>query len=100
MNSPLVMATQKMAAAIAAGCTVVVKSASQTTLNLIRLFEILDEISFPKGVVNLVLGSGSVIGDALANHEDVDKISFTGGTDTGKQIMKNAANTMKKVGLE
>ncbi|KXH84164.1 betaine-aldehyde dehydrogenase [Sporosarcina sp. HYO08] len=99
-NYPLVMAAQKMSAALAAGCTVVIKPASQTPLTLIRLFEILDEVGFPAGVVNLVLGSGSVIGDVLVNHPDVDKISFTGGTDTGKQIMKDAANTVKKVGLE
>ena len=99
-NYPLVMATQKMSAALAAGCTVVIKPASQTPLTLIRLFEIFDEVAFPKGVVNLVLGSGSVIGNVLANHQDVDKISFTGGTSTGKQIMKNAADTIKKVSLE
>lgn len=99
-NYPLVMATQKMAAALAAGCSIVAKPASQTPLTLIRLFELLDEVNFPKGVVNLVLGSGATVGDALANHEEVDKISFTGGTETGKNIMKNAADTMKKVGLE
>ncbi len=99
-NYPLVMASQKMSAALAAGCTVVIKPASQTPLTLIRLFEILDEVGFPKGVVNLVLGSGSVVGNTLANHPDVDKISFTGGTSTGIQIMKDAANTIKKVGLE
>lgn len=99
-NYPLVMAAQKMSAALAAGCTVVIKPASQTPLTLIRLFEIIDEVGFPEGVVNLVMGSGSVIGNVLANHPDVDKISFTGGTSTGKQIMKDAANTIKKISLE
>ncbi|GGA28274.1 aldehyde dehydrogenase family protein [Psychrobacillus lasiicapitis] len=99
-NYPLVMAAQKMSAALAAGCTIVIKPASQTPLTLIRLFEIIDEVGFPDGVVNLLLGSGSVIGDVLVNHPDIDKISFTGGTSTGKQIMKDAANTIKKVGLE
>jgi len=99
-NYPLVMAAQKMSAALAAGCTIVIKPASQTPLTLIRLFEILDEVGLPDGVANLVLGSGSVIGDTLVNHPDVDKISFTGGTSTGKQIMKDAANTIKNVGLE
>jgi betaine-aldehyde dehydrogenase len=99
-NYPLVMATQKMSAALAAGCTVVVKPASQTPLTVIRLFEILDEVGFPKGVVNLVLGSGSVVGKILTTHPDVDKISFTGGTSTGKQIMKGAADSIKKVSLE
>jgi betaine-aldehyde dehydrogenase len=99
-NFPLVMAAQKMSAALAAGCTVVVKPATQTPLTLIRLFEIIDEVGFPNGVVNLVLGPGSGVGSALVNHPDVDKISFTGGTSTGKQIMKDAADTIKKVGLE
>jgi len=99
-NYPLVMAAQKMAAALAAGCTVVVKPASLTPLTLIRLFEIIDEAGFPDGVANLVTGSGSVVGDALVNHPDVDKISFTGGTSTGKRIMKDAADTIKKVSLE
>ncbi|MEC5228719.1 aldehyde dehydrogenase family protein [Bacillus inaquosorum] len=99
-NFPLVMAAQKMSAALAAGCTVVVKPATQTPLTLIRLFEIIDEAGFPKGVANLVLGSGSTVGNALVTHRDVDKISFTGGTSTGKQIMKDAAETVKKVGLE
>ncbi|GAA0428346.1 aldehyde dehydrogenase family protein [Lentibacillus halophilus] len=99
-NYPLVMATQKMAAALAAGCTVIVKPASQTPLTIIRLFEIIDEIDFPEGTANLVLGSGSVAGDALVNHTKVNKIAFTGGTSTGKQIIRDSADTIKKVGLE
>lgn len=99
-NFPLVMATQKISAALAAGCTVVVKPAGQTPLTVHRLFEIIDEVGFPKGVANLVFGSGSVVGNQLVNHKDVDKITFTGGTETGKAIMKDAANTIKRVGLE
>lgn len=99
-NFPLVMATQKMSAALAAGCTVVVKPDKQTPLTLIRLFEIIEEVGFPNGVVNLVLGSGAVVGDALINHESVDKISFTGSTDVGKKVMKSAADSVKKIGLE
>ncbi|WP_221563211.1 aldehyde dehydrogenase family protein [Alkalihalobacillus sp. TS-13] len=99
-NYPLVMATQKMSAALAAGCTVVVKPDKQTPLTLIRLFEVIDEVGFPKGVANLVLGTGSIIGDTLVNHPDVDKVSFTGSTDTGKHIMKNAADTVKNISLE
>ncbi|RLL43819.1 aldehyde dehydrogenase family protein [Oceanobacillus piezotolerans] len=99
-NYPLVMAAQKMSAALAAGCTVVVKPSTQTPLTLIRLFEIIDEVGLPNGVANLVLGSGSMVGNELINHPDVEKISFTGGTATGKQIMKDAANTLKKIGLE
>lgn len=99
-NFPLVMATQKMAAALAAGCTVTIKPDSKTPLTLIRLFEILDDINFPKGVVNLVLGSGSVVGETFITHPEVDKISFTGSTNIGKHIMKNAADSLTKVGLE
>ncbi|WP_425428019.1 aldehyde dehydrogenase family protein [Alteribacillus bidgolensis] len=99
-NFPLVMATQKMAAALAAGCTVVVKPDRKTPLTLIRLFEIIDEIGFPKGVANLVLGTGSIVGEGFLNHPDVDKVSFTGSTDTGKRIMKNAASSLKNVSLE
>lgn len=99
-NYPLVMATQKMAAALAAGCTVVVNPSTQTPLTILRLFKIIEEVGLPNGVANLVLGSGATVGDAIVNHPDVEKISFTGGTATGKQIMKNAANHVKKVGLE
>jgi len=99
-NYPLVMATQKMAAALAAGCTVVIKPSSQTPLTLIRLFEIIDQVGIPSGVVNLVMGAGAKVGDELIKHPDISKISFTGGTDTGKRIMKESADTLKKVGLE
>lgn len=99
-NFPLVMASQKMSAALAAGCTVIVKPAGQTPLTIHKLFEIIDEVGFPKGVANLVFGPGSVIGDTLVKHKDVDKITFTGGTDTGKSIMKDAADTIKNIGLE
>ncbi|WP_042347762.1 aldehyde dehydrogenase family protein [Bacillus massiliigorillae] len=99
-NYPLVMAVQKIAPAIAAGCTLVIKPAEQTPLTLIRFFEILDQVGFPKGVVNLVLGSGKTVGAELARNELVDKIAFTGGTETGRAIMISAAQTIKKVGLE
>lgn len=99
-NYPLVMATQKLAAALAAGCTVVIKPAEQTPLSLIRLFEILDEAGFPRGVVNLVLGAGETVGAELSRNPMVDKIAFTGGTETGTLVMKAAADTLKKVSLE
>ncbi|QRG70159.1 aldehyde dehydrogenase family protein [Brevibacillus choshinensis] len=99
-NYPLVMATQKIAPAIAAGCTVVIKPAEQTPLSLIRLFEIIDEVGFPSGVINLVLGAGETVGAELSESPLVDKVAFTGGTDTGIRIMKAAAETIKKVGLE
>lgn len=99
-NYPLVMATQKIAPAIAAGCTVVIKPAEQTPLSLIRLFEIIDEVGFPAGVINLVLGAGETVGAELSESPLVDKVAFTGGTDTGIRVMKAAAETIKKVGLE
>lgn len=99
-NYPLVMATQKMAAALAAGCTVVIKPDSNTPLTLIRLFELIEEVGFPKGVVNLVLGSGRVVGETFVNHKDVGKISFTGSTKVGREIMKSAADNVTNVGLE
>lgn len=99
-NFPLVMATQKMAAALAAGCTLVIKPDSKTPLTLIRLFELMDEVGFPAGVANLVIGSGAVVGETFISHKDVDKISFTGSTAVGKQIMKRAADSVTNVGLE
>ncbi|SNZ17559.1 betaine-aldehyde dehydrogenase [Terribacillus aidingensis] len=99
-NYPLVMANQKIAAALAAGCTVVVKPAELTPLSVIRLVEIMDETGFPPGVVNLVLGDGKEVGAQLAADPDVDKVSFTGGTSTGIYIMKSAADTVKNISLE
>lgn len=99
-NYPLVMANQKIAAALAAGCTIVVKPAEITPLSVIRLFEIIDEVGLPPGVANLVLGEGKEVGAALVESPFVDKISFTGGTDTGIKLMKSAANTIKNISLE
>lgn len=99
-NYPLVMAVQKLAPALAAGCTVVIKPAEQTPLSLVRLFELIDEVGFPPGVVNLVLGAGETVGAELARNPLVDKVAFTGGTVTGKKIMKSAADTLKNVSLE
>ncbi|MED1469914.1 aldehyde dehydrogenase family protein [Bacillus salipaludis] len=99
-NYPLVMAVQKLAPALAAGCTVVIKPAEQTPLSLIKLFEIIDKVGFPPGVVNLVLGEGAAVGAELARNPLVDKIAFTGGTVTGKKIMKSAAEALKKTSLE
>jgi len=99
-NYPMVMAVQKLAPALAAGCTVVIKPAEQTPLTLIKLFEIFDEVGFPPGVVNLVLGSGEAVGEELSTNPLIDKIAFTGGTITGKKIMKNATETLKNISLE
>lgn len=99
-NYPLVMATQKLAPAIAAGCTIVIKPAEQTPLSLIRLFSLIDQLDFPPGVINMVLGAGETVGAELSRNSLVDMVAFTGGTSTGIAIMKAAADTVKKVGLE
>ncbi|MBP2032892.1 betaine-aldehyde dehydrogenase [Clostridium algifaecis] len=99
-NYPLLMAIWKIAPAIAAGNTVVFKPSEVTPLTAIKLFEIIDEIGFPKGVINLVLGAGPVVGDELAKNKDVDKIAFTGGTVTGRSIMQAATSNIKNISLE
>src|ERR671917_1636683 len=99
-NSPLLLLTFKLAPALAAGCTFVVKTAEQTpasTLEFARLFE---EAGFPPGVFNVVTGFGPTTGSALVRHPGVDKVAFTGSTETGKQVMKDAADHLAKVTLE
>ncbi|WP_136440177.1 aldehyde dehydrogenase family protein [Pacificoceanicola onchidii] len=98
-NYPLLMAIWKIAPALAAGCTMVLKPAEQTPLSALRLAEIIAEAGIPEGVVNIVTGDGRT-GAALVEHPDVDKVAFTGSTDTGKRIMKTGADTVKKVSLE
>lgn len=99
-NYPLVMNAQKIAPALAAGNTLVLKPADLTPLSTIMLFECLEQAGFPPGVANLVTGPGSVVGDEISRNELVDKVAFTGGTETGIAIMKNAADTVKKLSLE
>nr|WP_315425830.1 aldehyde dehydrogenase family protein [uncultured Albidiferax sp.] len=99
-NFPLAMAVGKIAPALAAGCTVVLKPAEQTTLSALRLGELIAHAGFPEGVVNIVSGLGKQAGQALVEHPGVDKISFTGSTATGKHILATAANTLKSVTLE
>lgn len=99
-NYPLLMAAWKMAPALAAGNSVVFKPSSVTPLSSVRLFELFDEMKLPKGCVNLVLGSGSVAGQELAEHADVDMVSFTGSTVVGQTIAAAAVGNLKKVGLE
>ncbi|MGD8191477.1 aldehyde dehydrogenase family protein [Brevibacillus ginsengisoli] len=99
-NYPLVMNAQKLAPALAAGNTVVLKPADLTPLSTILLFECLEEAGIPAGVANLVTGPGSVVGEEISRNELVDKVAFTGGTETGITIMKNAADTVKKLSLE
>ena len=99
-NYPLLQISWKVAPALAAGCTVVLKPSEVTPLTTIRLVGLLEEAAVPAGVVNLVLGAGAVVGNALAESPDVDLVSFTGGVATGAHIMRTAAATVKKVALE
>lgn len=99
-NYPLVMASWKLAPALAAGCTVVLKPAEQTPLTALRLGELILDAGFPAGVVNVVPGFGESAGAALAAHPDVDKIAFTGSTEVGRLIAQAATGNLKKVSLE
>lgn len=99
-NFPLMMAVWKIAPALTAGCTIVLKPAEQTPLSAIRLGALIQEAGFPPGVVNIVTGDGETAGAALAAHPDVDKVAFTGSTEVGKLIVKAAAGNLKKVSLE
>jgi phenylacetaldehyde dehydrogenase len=99
-NFPLLLATWKVAPALAAGCTVVLKPAEQTPLTALRLGELALEAGVPRGVLNIVTGMGPVAGAALAEHSDVDKITFTGSTEVGRLIVRAAASNMKKVTVE
>ncbi|MGN7403475.1 aldehyde dehydrogenase family protein [Cytobacillus praedii] len=99
-NYPLVMSAWKMGAALATGCTIVIKSAEQTPLSLLYTAHLYKEAGFPDGVVNFVPGFGQTAGAAIVNHSDVDKVAFTGSTVTGKYIMRQAAETIKNITLE
>ncbi|WP_061810008.1 aldehyde dehydrogenase family protein [Rossellomorea vietnamensis] len=99
-NYPLMMAAWKIAPAIAAGCSVVVKPATLTPLTAIVLGEICIEAGVPEGVVNVIPGAGSSVGNYLVEHEKVDKVAFTGSTPIGKNIMEKASQTLKRVTLE
>jgi phenylacetaldehyde dehydrogenase len=99
-NFPMVMAIGKLAPALAAGCTVVLKPAEQTPLSTLRIGELVLEAGIPEGVVNIVSGFGRTAGAALAAHRDVDKVAFTGSTVTGKAIIDASKTNMKRVQLE
>ena len=99
-NFPLPMEVAKIAPALAAGCTVVLKPAELTPLTAIKLAHLIQEVGIPPGVVNILTGYGDPAGKALVEHPDVDKISFTGSTATGKWIVQAAAGTLKRVTLE
>src|SRR5581483_7558585 len=97
---PLMLATWKLAPALAAGCTVVLKPDPQTPLTALRLAELAVEIGIPEGVVNVVPGDGPTVGARLVRHPGVDKISFTGSTATGAEVMRLAADPLKRLTLE
>jgi betaine-aldehyde dehydrogenase len=99
-NYPLLMAAWKLAPAICAGCTIVLKPAEQTPLTVLELASSLDEAGLPPGVVNIVTGVGETAGAAIVEHAAVDKIAFTGSAEVGKIIMRGAAGTLKKISLE
>ncbi|VFR32609.1 Aldehyde dehydrogenase [plant metagenome] len=99
-NSAIFMVCNKLAPALAAGCTVVVKPSELSALQTRLLAECIDAAGLPPGVVNIVTGRGDVVGDELSRHPDVAKVSFTGSTAVGKAVMRNAAETVKRVTLE
>ena len=99
-NYPLHQIVAKVAPALAAGCTVVLKPSEVAPLNAFILAEIIDERRPPAGVFNLVSGTGPVVGEAIAAHPDVDMVSFTGSTRAGKRVAELAAETVKRVALE
>ncbi len=99
-NFPLLLAARKIAPALAAGNTVVLKPPEEASLSCLELARILAEAGLPPGVLNVVTGLGEEAGAALVAHPDVAKISFTGGTDTGRIIMRDAAATLKRISLE
>lgn len=99
-NYPLLMAVWKLAPGLAAGNCCILKPSELTPVSAVRLFELIDEVGFPPGVAQLVLGAGDPVGAALAGSHSVDKIAFTGGTATGRKIMTAATGNLKKISLE
>ncbi|AKG03812.1 betaine-aldehyde dehydrogenase [Salimicrobium jeotgali] len=99
-NYPLLQASWKIAPALAAGNTIVMKPSEITPLTTVKVTELMEESGFPAGAVNLVLGDGATVGNELAESDSVDLISFTGGIETGKKVMQKASGNMKKIALE
>jgi betaine-aldehyde dehydrogenase len=99
-NYPLMMAAWKLAPAISAGCTTVLKPAEQTPITVLELASSFADAGLPPGVVNIVTGAGETAGARLVEHPDVDKIAFTGSVEVGKIVMRGAAGTLKKISLE
>jgi len=99
-NFPLLLAMWKVAPALATGNTVILKPASQTPLTALALGQLAIDVGFPPGVLNVITGSGSSVGQAIVEHPGIDKVAFTGDTSTGKGIMRTAAETLKHITLE
>jgi (Z)-2-((N-methylformamido)methylene)-5-hydroxybutyrolactone dehydrogenase len=99
-NSPLLLLTFKLAPALAAGCTLVIKAAEQTPASILEFAKLFEEADFPPGVVNVVTGFGEGTGRPLVRHPGVDKVAFTGSTETGIGVMKDAADHLARVSLE
>lgn len=99
-NYPLMLLFGKVMPAIAAGCTVVAKPSEIAPLTAMLFADVLDKIGFPKGVINIVNGTGQEVGESLVSHPDVDMVAYTGSTAVGRRVMQNAAPTIKKVSLE
>ncbi len=99
-NGPLLLAAQKLAPALAAGCTVVLKPSEYATFSVLRFVRILEEAGLPPGVLNVVTGPGETTGDALINHPLIDKITFTGSRGVGRRVLAAAANGVKRTSLE
>ncbi|ANR69520.1 aldehyde dehydrogenase family protein [Staphylococcus equorum] len=99
-NFPLLMASWKLGAALAVGCTIVIKPATETPLSLLYAANLFKQAGFPDGVVNVIPGPGRTAGESLVNHKKVDKVAFTGSTDVGKGVMKGAADQIKNITLE
>jgi aldehyde dehydrogenase (NAD+) len=99
-NYPLHQIAAKVAPALAAGCTIVLKPSEVAPLNAFVLAEVIDEVGLPPGVFNLITGFGPVVGEAIASHDEVDMVSFTGSTRAGKRVSELASQTVKRVALE
>ncbi|AJP72802.1 aldehyde dehydrogenase family protein [Sphingomonas hengshuiensis] len=99
-NSPIVLTAMKLAPALAAGCTIVLKPAEDTSVTALRMAELIEEAGLPAGVLNVVTGRGARCGAVLAAHPDVDKVAFTGSTATGRAILDASKGNLKRVTLE
>src|SRR5690606_19769317 len=99
-NFPAAMITRKLGPALAAGCTMVIKPAEQTPLSALALAELALEVGFPPGVVNIITGDAKTIGETLLSDFRVRKLSFTGSTEVGKILMRNAAQNLTRLSME